>query len=345
MAYDYTMDWSDGSLKPSFTLPGKTVDTTTTSLALTGKGTLNWGERLEENFLHLLEHFASNGIPPSHQTIGQLWYDNLAGKLNVCGDTAFDDVLKPLYDGIGSVDTASVLAGIAALKHPRIIKMDFLEGGWMDWWGGVNCVNFNGQSPTKSDMVNSWIPLANSISAGDNQGIVYNSSIAVVQVMTFKADQPCRLGLNMECTANFAPAQSLYSINWTYKVERSSDDGATWMFLPKSVVARTWGEVKDTAGNVVGYRSVGMGADSAANGDVRRTNNLIMPVVNPPDSGLTGHRIDSSGADQGAWIIDEPPFDPGFTYRFTLYASVGTMNNTVQLKVLATNMIFFLFGE
>jgi hypothetical protein len=83
MAIDYTLNWSDDVLKVPFTLIGGSVDTTSTSLALTGKGYVNWGERLQENLLHLLENFASGGTPPAHPTIGQTWYNDVSKKLSI----------------------------------------------------------------------------------------------------------------------------------------------------------------------------------------------------------------------------------------------------------------------
>jgi len=72
---DYAMVWSDSTLKSGFTLEGGTIDTTTTSLSLTGKGVYLWGQRVQENFISLLENFASNNHPPANPTIGQLWYN------------------------------------------------------------------------------------------------------------------------------------------------------------------------------------------------------------------------------------------------------------------------------
>jgi hypothetical protein len=83
MASNYTINWTDGSLKAPFTLNGGTVDTTTTSLALTGKSSNNWGERLQENLLHLLENFASAGAIPNNPTIGQIWYNSIDHSLQV----------------------------------------------------------------------------------------------------------------------------------------------------------------------------------------------------------------------------------------------------------------------
>lgn len=76
MSTDYTLNWTDDSLKPPFILPGGSVDSTSSSLALTAKGFVNWGERLQENLLKLLENFASRGVPPPNPTIGQLWFND-----------------------------------------------------------------------------------------------------------------------------------------------------------------------------------------------------------------------------------------------------------------------------
>lgn len=79
---DYTLNWSSNSLKQPFTLTGGTIDISTTSLALTGKGSVNWGERLQENLLHLMENFASP-TPPNSPTIGQKWFNSTTGRMNV----------------------------------------------------------------------------------------------------------------------------------------------------------------------------------------------------------------------------------------------------------------------
>lgn len=75
MAFNYTLSWSDDSLKPPFILEGETIDTSSTSLSLTGKGYVGWGEHVQENLIRLLENFASDGVAPANPTIGQLWYD------------------------------------------------------------------------------------------------------------------------------------------------------------------------------------------------------------------------------------------------------------------------------
>tara|TARA_B100001287_G_scaffold184061_1_gene155284 strand:+ start:4920 stop:5831 length:912 start_codon:yes stop_codon:yes gene_type:complete len=81
----YTVDYSDGT-KTAITVNDGTIDTTT-SLSLVGKNYYGYGEVIAENFLHLLEHFAS-ATAPSNPKEGQIWFDN----------TAADKEMK-YYDG------------------------------------------------------------------------------------------------------------------------------------------------------------------------------------------------------------------------------------------------------
>ena len=80
---DYTLNWSDDSLKPPFVLYHTTIDKSTTSLDLTGKDSALWGECIQEDLLRLLENFASHGTPPRAPTIGQFWYNADTGVLGI----------------------------------------------------------------------------------------------------------------------------------------------------------------------------------------------------------------------------------------------------------------------
>ena len=97
----YTLNWSDDSLKPPFILNNETVDKRTTSLDLTGKDLINWGEYIQEDLLRLLENFASRGIPPRSPTIGQFWYDANSDKLflwdGFSWKTVFSAIKKPVW--------------------------------------------------------------------------------------------------------------------------------------------------------------------------------------------------------------------------------------------------------
>jgi hypothetical protein len=89
---NYIIQWTDKSLKSSISLYSGVIDEETTSLTLYGKNAPNWGEKNEENILHLLEHFASNGTPPRSPTNGQIWYNALDKKLKVFWQNKWNDL-------------------------------------------------------------------------------------------------------------------------------------------------------------------------------------------------------------------------------------------------------------
>jgi len=80
----YTIKFSDPTTSTFITVPDMPpgINTTDTDLSLVGRGYPNYGQKIAENFLHLLENF-SNSNPPSHAIRGQLWYDNANNKLKV----------------------------------------------------------------------------------------------------------------------------------------------------------------------------------------------------------------------------------------------------------------------
>lgn len=78
MAIIYSIKYSDQTADPvnkkPFTIAPGAMDTTT-SLVLPGQAAALYGENIAENFLHLLENFASS-TAPYNPTVGQLWYDS-----------------------------------------------------------------------------------------------------------------------------------------------------------------------------------------------------------------------------------------------------------------------------
>ena len=73
------------------TLADGTIDTTTTDLALIGKGYAGFGEKLNENLIKLLENF-NNTSAPDNKIQGQLWYDQTNKQLNVYTGVKFKPV-------------------------------------------------------------------------------------------------------------------------------------------------------------------------------------------------------------------------------------------------------------
>lgn len=72
---------------------------TDTSVGLVGRNYVGYGEIQNENFLHLLENFASSG-PPSKPIAGQLWFNTTTKILNV-----YDDVVK-FWNPVGSASVS-----------------------------------------------------------------------------------------------------------------------------------------------------------------------------------------------------------------------------------------------
>ena len=71
----------------SYTVQDGVVNTQT-DLAFIGKGYAGYGEKIAENFLHLLENF-SNTSAPTKPIEGQLWYDSSNSQLKVYSGSAF----------------------------------------------------------------------------------------------------------------------------------------------------------------------------------------------------------------------------------------------------------------
>ena len=68
----YRLNRTDGQLLVDLT--DGILDTTTTDLTLIGKNYKGFGEFLNENFIGLLENFASTS-QPANPMVGQIWFD------------------------------------------------------------------------------------------------------------------------------------------------------------------------------------------------------------------------------------------------------------------------------
>jgi len=82
----YRLNRTDGELLIDLT--DGIIDTATTDLTLIGKNYKGFGEWINENFIKLLENFASTASPTNPLT-GQLWFDKQDQKLKVFDGTSF----------------------------------------------------------------------------------------------------------------------------------------------------------------------------------------------------------------------------------------------------------------
>ena len=76
----YTVNKTDGSIVA--TVADGQIDQGSTDLTLIGKNFSGFGDYLNENFVHLLENFASQS-QPSQPLIGQLWFDTTENRIKV----------------------------------------------------------------------------------------------------------------------------------------------------------------------------------------------------------------------------------------------------------------------
>tara|TARA_B100001057_G_scaffold385061_2_gene391721 strand:- start:28100 stop:30121 length:2022 start_codon:yes stop_codon:yes gene_type:complete len=74
----YTIAYTDQANKGTITIEDNTLNTVT-DLKIPGRNTTAYGTAIAENFLHLLENFAS-ATQPANPVEGQIWYDSTPGK-------------------------------------------------------------------------------------------------------------------------------------------------------------------------------------------------------------------------------------------------------------------------
>jgi hypothetical protein len=142
----YSINKTDGTLLA--TVADGQVDDLTTDITLIGKNYSGFGESLNENFIKLLENFASTSRP-EHPIRGQIWFDTSEAKLKVytgtgfvpvssasisnsqpgqpgAGDLWFNNISKQLYfyDGVGFIllgPAYSQAQGLSGFKVETIL--------------------------------------------------------------------------------------------------------------------------------------------------------------------------------------------------------------------------------
>src|SRR5210317_845199 len=107
----YNIPFTDEANKGNVTVEDNSINTET-SMKLPGRLTTDYGQSVNENFLHLLENFA-NASPPTNPVEGQLWYDT----------TQEVDQLK-IYDGTNWVAAGGLKKGSFEPEISNSVKGD-----------------------------------------------------------------------------------------------------------------------------------------------------------------------------------------------------------------------------
>ena len=127
MANDYTFRFSDPS-KQSFTLREGAVNSTVTSLTLFGYNKELWGKGFQQNFISVLENFASPNAPGA-PIEGQIWFDSANKALKVFHTGSW----KPVGGGSG----IGVVAASTAPIGPEIGMMWYdISSESLKYWDG-----------------------------------------------------------------------------------------------------------------------------------------------------------------------------------------------------------------
>jgi hypothetical protein len=105
------------------TVQDATINTTATSLTLIGRDYAGYGAFLNENFVHLMEHFAANTAPAKKLT-GQIWYDTSVSTLKVWNQGA--NIWKPVGSSISQ-------AGAPASGSPGDLWFDTANNQLYAW--------------------------------------------------------------------------------------------------------------------------------------------------------------------------------------------------------------------
>ena len=92
------------------TVEDGTVDNSSTSLSLIGKNYPGYGELVNENFVKLLENFASS-TQPTTPVRGQLWYDTTTNTLKIYGGTSFKSASS------GVANSTELVAGLKYVTY------------------------------------------------------------------------------------------------------------------------------------------------------------------------------------------------------------------------------------
>lgn len=156
MPYIVTRFSPDTSADPGWpkVINDGTIDTTT-SLNLLGRGKTNYGKAIAENFVRLLENFASN-TAPSNPITGQLWYKVNDRDLYICASVSSAPVWQQVAKISTSVTAPTTLhsEGSFYLEKNSNSNQLWISNGTN--WIKIVGLAFSNTTPTSANSGNLW---------------------------------------------------------------------------------------------------------------------------------------------------------------------------------------------
>ncbi len=134
-------------------IPDGTTNTTSTSLSLVGQGVTNYGTAENENWVYLLENFASP-TAPLLPILGQLWYNSATDTLssystgNVwigLASTTYVDAQKisPAFTGVPTAPTAANGTSTTQIATTAYVQNQLTGSGGIDTTGPITGGNIS----------------------------------------------------------------------------------------------------------------------------------------------------------------------------------------------------------
>ncbi len=154
MPYIITRFSPDTSADPGWpkVINDGTIDTTT-NLNLLGRGKTNYGKAIAENFVRLLENFASN-TAPSNPITGQLWYKVNSKDLYICTNVSSSPVWLQIAKITTSVSSPSTIQSKGSFYLEESSNQLWISNG--SDWVRVGGLIFSNTTPTSANNGHLW---------------------------------------------------------------------------------------------------------------------------------------------------------------------------------------------
>jgi microcystin-dependent protein len=279
-------------LKGSITVDDSTIDDST-DLRFPGRNTTGYGQLIGENFLHLLENFASP-TEPTAPIAGQLWYDTTPGvnQLKVYDGTGWG-AAGGLKKGSSAPDTTGSTAGDLWVNTDTQQLYLFTGSGWILVGPNVSSGAKTGSEPEIiTDTLNNSQTVVCQYVAGERVMIISKIDFIPKSVITGFPEIKAGVNLNSSYNQYYGTAQRANGLLVGTTTVPSSN------FLRGDVTSTTnFGiDIRNSAGLAIGAdRQVSLGLEGTVGVLLNKTTGSSIDVrVNNNGTIRTMVRVDSA---------------------------------------------------